>query len=167
MLRHIKGPFVLGLLLVVVFLGAGNAWAQTGTTSVRGTISDRSGASVPGAKLTLTNPEQGLSREATAGSNGEYEFLALQPGTYGMTVEDPNFKKFERRNIQLLVNLPATVDVVLEVGSTSETIEVSAQAQVLNTTDASLGNAFSERQVKDLPLEGRNVPDLLSLQPGV
>jgi hypothetical protein len=168
MLRHIKGALALGIVLVMVFsFAAGVALAQTGTTSVRGTVSDKTGASIAGAKVSITNVDQGLQREATTGPAGEYEFLALPPGTYLLTVEATSFKKFERRNMQLLVNLPSTVDVTLEIGSATETVEVSALAQALNTTDASLGNAFSERQVKDLPLEGRNVPDLLSLQPGV
>jgi Carboxypeptidase regulatory-like domain len=168
MLRYSKGLLGLSILLIMVSSLLSNpSLAQTGTSSVRGTVTDKSGGAVAGARVTLSNVEQAVQREVVAGSSGEYEFLALPPGTYGITVEAPNFKKFERKNVQLLVNLPSTVDVALEVGSTSETIEVSAQAQALNTTDASLGNAFSERQVKDLPLEGRNVPDLLSLQPGV
>jgi hypothetical protein len=168
MLRHSKGLFGVSVLLVLMSLLLPNlSLAQNGTTSVRGTVTDKSGAAIAGAKITLANAEQGLQRDVTTGSAGEYEFLALPPGTYGLSVEATSFKKFERRNLQLLVNLPSTVDVTLEVGSASEIVEVSAQAQTLNTTDASLGNAFSERQVKDLPLEGRNVPDLLSLQPGV
>ena len=79
----------------------------------------------------------------------------------------PRISKVGAEKPELLVNLPTTVNVVLEVGTAAETVEVSAQAQALNTTDASLGNAFNENQVKELPLEGRNVPDLLSLQPGV
>ncbi len=82
-------------------------------------------------------------------------------------MELTGFRKFEQKNLELQVNLPATQNVTLEVGATTETVEVSAQAVTLNTTDASLGNAFNENQMKELPLEGRNVPDLLSLQPGV
>src|SRR6202035_6200656 len=69
--------------------------------------------------------------------------------------------------LQLLVDSPATANVTLELGSANETVEVLGQNETLNTPDASLGNAFNENQVKQLPLEGRNVPDLLSLQPGV
>jgi hypothetical protein len=153
--------------LVAFLLVSGSALAQVGTTSVRGTVADKSGAVIATAKVTLASAGQALSREATTGSTGEYEFLALPPGTYTLTVEMSGFSKFENRNVQLLVNLPATINVTLEVGTTTQTVEVSAQAVALNTTDASLGNAFSENQVKSLPLEGRNVPDLLSLQPGV
>src|ERR1700676_888240 len=79
----------------------------------------------------------------------------------------PGFQKFEQTNLQLLVNSPTTSNVTLGIGSSTETVEVTAQAQVLNTTDASLGNAFDQNQIKQLPMEGRNIPDLLSLQAGV
>jgi len=154
--------FILALVCAVGF-----AFGQTGTTSLRGSVTDKTGAVIAGARVNLRNNDTSLERTTTAGPNGTYEFLALPPGTYLLTVEKENFRKYEHPNLQLLVNLPATQDVTLEVGSTTETVEVSATAQTLNTTDASLGNAFNENQVKELPLEGRNVPDLLSLQPGV
>ena len=128
---------------------------------------DKSGAIISAAKVTLTNADQGLQRSMDTGASGEFEFLALQPGNYILTVEAPGFRKHERRNLQLLVNSPTTTNVTLEIGSATQTVEVSAQTETLNTTDASLGNAFSERQVKDLPLEAGNVPELLSLQAGV
>jgi len=143
------------------------ASAQTGTTSVRGTVTDKTGAVIVGAKVLLTNQAQGLQREMSTGSNGEYEFLALPPGTYVLSVGMANFRKYEQKNLQLLVNSPATANVTLEVGTASQIVEVSAAAVTLNTTDASLGNAFSESQVKELPLEAGNVPELLSLQAGV
>ncbi len=141
--------------------------AQTGTTSLRGVVTDRTGATVADAKVTLVNIGQGLKRDSATSNAGEYEFVALPPGTYSLTVELTGFRRFEQKNLQLLVNSPATQNVTLEIGVTTETIEVSAQAVTLNTTDASLGNAFNENQVKQLPLEGRNVPDLLNLQAGV
>src|SRR6266849_4532394 len=153
--------------LVALLLATTSAWAQVGTTSVRGAVTDKTGAAVVGAKVTLNSTAQALKREMQTNQAGEYEFLALPPATYVLTVEMANFRKFEQKNIQLLVNLPATVNVTLEVGATNQTVEVSAQALTLNTTDATLGIAFNENQVKQLPLEGRNIPDLLSLQAGV
>lgn len=150
-----------------LLLAASTAWAQTGTTSVRGTVLDKSGAAVVGATVTLDNVGQALHHSLKTGAAGEYEFLALPPGTYSLTVEMSGFRRSEQKNVQLLVNTPATLNVTLEVGTATETVEVSAQAVTLNTTDASLGNAFSERQVMDLPLEAGNVPELLSLQAGV
>src|SRR5947209_2786155 len=142
-------------------------FAQSGTTSLRGTVTDPSLAAVPGATVTLASPDRGFTRTVQTGNSGGYEFLQLQPGSYQLTVEMPGFRKAEQKSLQLLVDTPATVNVKMEVGTATEVIEVNAEAAVINTTDASLGNAFNETQVKSLPLEGRNIPDLLSLQNGV
>jgi len=159
--RNVLAVFVMSF----VFLCSANA--QTGTTSVHGVVSDKSGAVIAAANVTLANPAQGFQRSVSSNESGEYEFLALQPGTYSVVVEASGFRKFEQKTVQLLVNLPTTLNVTLEIGSSTQTVEVSGTAQTINTIDASLGNAFNENQVKQLPLEGRNVPDLLSLQPGV
>ena len=157
----------LYLLLIVFITVTGMALAQTGTTSLRGNVTDASGASVADATLTISNPQTGIERTTQSGSNGEYSFPSLSPGSYTLTAEKAGFQKYQQADLQLLVNLPATQNITLQVGSPTETVEVSSQAETLNTTDASVGNAFGENQVKQLPLEGRNVPDLLSLQPGV
>jgi hypothetical protein len=141
--------------------------AQSGTTSLRGTITDPSSAAISGAKVTLRNNERGFARSAITGGSGEYVFLQLQPGTYQLTVEMAGFRTAEQKEVQLLVDTPGTANLKMEVGSATQVIEVNAEAAVINTTDATLGNAFNETQVKALPLEGRNVPDLLSLQNGV
>ncbi|HYL62191.1 MAG TPA: TonB-dependent receptor [Candidatus Methylomirabilis sp.] len=138
-----------------------------GTTSVRGTVTDKTGAAVGGAQVTLVNAAQALQRETNTSPTGEYEFLALPPGTYAISISAAGFRKYESSNLQLLVNNPATLNVTLEIGTAVQTVEVSAQTETLNTTDASLGTAFNENQVKELPMEGRNVPDLLTLQAGV
>ena len=156
--------FLLSILLVLGVMGVS---AQIGTTSLHGTVVDKSHGAVGGAKVTLVNSAQGLERGATTPANGEFEFLALPPGTYVLSVEKDGFNKYEQKNLQLLVNVPTSVNVTLQIGSLSTRVEVSAQAETINTTDASLGIAFGENQVKQLPLESRNVPDLLSLQPGV
>ena len=160
------GKVFFAILMVCLF-GTVSAWAQTGTTSVRGAVTDKTGAAIAAAKVTVSNAAQALHREGATDGTGSYEFLALPPGSYLLTIEAKGFRKFEQKNLQLQVNLPATVNATLEVGSATEVIEVSAQAIALNTTDASLGVPFTERQVKELPLEAGNVPELLSLQAGV
>jgi hypothetical protein len=142
-------------------------WSQSGTTSLRGTVTDKSGAAIANARVTLSNPERGFERMTTSGPTGEYEFIQLPPSSYRLAVEMTGFSKYEQKNVQLLVDVPATIKVVLNVGALTETVEVSAEGAVINTTDASLGNAFNELQIKELPMEGRNVPDLLTLQNGV
>jgi Carboxypeptidase regulatory-like domain len=165
MKRNFRANFAA--CIVIFVLAASGAWGQTGTTSLHGVVTDKSGASVSAAKITLTNTDQGLQRSVESGADGVFDFLALQPGTFALTVDAVGFRKYEQKNLQLLVNSPATTNITLEVGIASQTVEVLAQTETLNTTDASLGNAFSERQVRDLPLEAGNVPELLSLQAGV
>jgi hypothetical protein len=158
----------LALLFALVSLFfVGVARPQTGTTSLRGTITDKTGGAIAGAKVTIKNVSLNIERAVTTGSTGQYEFLALPPGTYELAVEKQAFQRYVQSNLQLLVNSPATQDVLLQVGSSTETVEVSTSVERLNTTDASLGNAFSEKQVRELPLEAGNVPELLSLQAGV
>src|SRR5580765_5355942 len=168
MQRQIKGLIGLSIVLVLVCLVLGDsARAQTGTTSLRGTILDKTGAAVAGARVTLSNAEQGFGRTVSSSETGAYEFVGLTPGLYSLRVEKENFQKFELNKVQLLVNTPATQTIALQLGSSTQTVEVSAITEILNTTDASIGTAFNENQIKQLPLEGRNVPELLSLQAGV
>jgi hypothetical protein len=158
---------VLCTSLLLVLLLSCPLFAQVGTTSLHGTVLDKSGAVVASAKIKIVKTDQGIAYESTSSERGEYQFLSLAPGSYSLSVEADGFRKFEQRDIELLVNNPATVNVTLEVGSTTQTVEVSAQAAAINTTDASLGIAFNNQQVKELPMESRNVPDLLTLQAGV
>ena len=158
----------VAILFSIFFLvGVGIARPQTGTTSLRGTVMDKTGGAIAGAKVTLKNASLAFERTTLTGNAGQYEFLGLQPGTYQLTVEMANFQKYLQGKLELLVNTPATQDVQLQVGSATETIEVTTQAATLNTTDASLGTPFNENQIKQLPLEARNIPDLLTLQSGV
>jgi hypothetical protein len=156
-----------GALAVLAQLIAGSiAWGQA-TTSIRGTVTDSSGGYVAGASVTLTNPESKIARTATTGDDGGYQFLFLPPGTYTLDVAATGFQKYEQTGLQLLVSTPVTVNVQLKVGGGKETVTVTAEEPALNLVDASIGNSFDETQVRDIPLEGRNVPDLLSLQAGV
>jgi hypothetical protein len=160
-------PVMSALFLSFLLALSVGMTAQTSTTSVRGTVTDKSGAAIASAKVTLSNPQRGFERSTTTSSIGTYEFLQLTPATYILTSEAAGFRKSVQTNVELLVNTPATLNVTLQVGAVSETIEVSAEGSIVNTADASIGNAFNEQQVKELPLEGRNVPDLLTLQAGV
>jgi hypothetical protein len=165
MKRHSILNFVVALAICVL-TGSG-VQGQTGTTSIHGVVTDKSGATIAAAQVTLISADQGVQRTIATEAQGEFEFVALQPGNYTLVVEAAGFRKYEHKNLQLLVNSPATANVTMEVGSSAQTVEVSAQTETLNTTDASLGTAFSTRQVIELPLEAGNVPELLSLQAGV
>src|SRR5262249_20961647 len=143
-------------------------WGQA-TTSFRGTVTDPSGALIPGVNVTLENVGTNAARNTLSDETGTYQILQVPPGVYRIRAEMTGFKTVLRENLQLLVNTPQTLDLKFEsVGQLSETVEVSAQAAPLvSTIDATMGNAFQEQQVKQLPIESRNVVDLLSLQPGV
>jgi hypothetical protein len=168
MLRHTLQTLLVRLLVCtgIYFALNGLAWGQA-TTSLRGTVTDPSGAAVPNGSVTLTNVDVNTPRTTTTGPQGDYSFLSLPPGNYQLVIETPGFERYVQTKLQLLVNTPATVNVALKLGSVNETVAVTGEAPVLNLADASIGNAFSNAQVKQIPLEGRNVPDLLSLQAGV
>ncbi len=153
-------------IVVLMLLAASVAWAQA-TTSLRGTVTDPDGNAVAGATVVLVNPELKIERTVTSGTQGEYQFLLVPPGNYTLTVKATGFRGYEQRNLVLLVNTPATANVPLKVGAATETLTVTSEAPAIDMVDASLGNSFNETQVLGIPLEGRNVPDLLSLQAGV
>jgi hypothetical protein len=155
------------LLAVVFVVGTSVTFSQTSSTSVRGTVSDPSGSSVQGATAVLSTTESKTARTATTSAEGEYQFLFVPPGTYTLTVTAPGFSRYQQNDLQLLVNTPATENVRLKIGQATESVTVTGEAPALNLVDASIGNSFNETQVKQIPLEGRNVPDLLSLQAGV
>jgi len=142
-------------------------FAQTSTTSLRGTVTDPKGAVVPKAGVTLNDASTGFSRRTTTDDQGVYQFLQIPPATYSVTVEAAGFSKVKQENVVLQVNSPATLNIPLEIHATEVTVEVSGVAPVVNTADASIGNAFTAQQLASLPTEGRDPVAILSLQPGV
>jgi hypothetical protein len=165
-MRDDRGFSRYTLILFVLALSAFTAYSQS-TTSVRGTVTDPSAAVIPQAVVTLKDPANGTKRQVPTSADGSYQFLQVTPGTYQLVVEKPGFATVTRDGVHLLVNTPATIDLSMALGRTGEVVNVMSEAPLINTTDASIGNAFSERQVRQLPLETRNVVELLSLQPGV
>jgi len=142
------------------------AWSQA-STSVRGTVTDPGGNAIVAASVVLANSESKTERTATTGDQGEYQFLFVPPGTYTLRVKATGFRGYEQKGLALLVNTPATANVQLKVGAAAEIVTVTSEIPAIDLVDASLGNSFDQRQVRQIPLEGRNVPDLLSLQAGV
>jgi hypothetical protein len=130
-------------------------------------VNDPSGKGVSGATVTLKSTESGAERSTATDTEGGYQFLQLPAGNYTLTVMAQGFAKHERKDLVLLVNTPATANVQLKIGASSESVTVTGEAPPLNLVDASIGNSFAQNQVQDIPLDGRNVPELLSLQAGV
>ncbi len=146
---------------------ASMAWSQVATTSVKGTVYDAKGAVVTQATVTLENPSTGFSRSTKTNGQGEYEFVQIPPGTYAITATASGFGTTRVNGAQLLVNTPATQNLQLQVAAAATVVEVQGQAELVNTQDASIGNAFDSKQILNLPFEGRDPVGILSLQPGV
>ncbi len=154
------------VFLLSMFVSASPAWSQA-TTSLRGTVSDAQGAVIGGAALQLVGEQTGFKRSVLSDETGSYQFVQIPPGSYILVAEKPGFAVVTQTGVSLLVNTPATLDVKMEIATLTETVSVQAEAATLNTTDATVGNAFNQVQVRQLPLQTRNVVELLSLQPGV
>jgi hypothetical protein len=137
------------------------------TSSLHGVISDPQGAVIPGAIVGLNNASTGLSRQVVSDNTGSYQILQMMPGDYTLSVAKPGFATATQEHVVLHINVTETLNVQLEVGTTGQTVNVTAEASTISTTDASIGNAFTEHSIRQLPLDTRNVVQLLSLQPGV
>ena len=153
-------------LSVVVFTAVSQLQAQS-TSALHGTTTDPQGAVIPGAVVVLNSTSTGLSRQITTDDTGAYQFLQVPPGEYTVGATKQGFARTTREHVVLQVNVAATLDVQLELGTPGTVVNVTAEALQVNMTDASVGNAFTEHQVRQLPLDTRNVVELLSLQPGV
>ena len=154
-------------LISVVAICALSAYGQVGTAELSGTVSDPSGAAVANAKVTAVNTATNFERSTTTNNNGNYIIQLLPPGDYILNVEGSGFRKASQRGITLQVNQQAQIDVALQVGQVSETIEVTAAAPLIQSEASSLGTVVSEKLVNQLPLNGRNFIQLAVLSPGV
>lgn len=156
------------MLWLGCFLGLSvSAFAQSATGSLHGTITDTKDLVIADATLTLTNAATGFSRTTKTDGQGAYQFLQIPPATYVLTVNAAGFATTRRENVVLEVSNPATVNLSLQVQGGSVIVDVSGEAPMVNTVDATLGNNFDPRQLTDLPSEGRDPVAILSLQPGV
>src|SRR6202050_2990695 len=144
-----------------------NLAAQQITGSIRGTVLDPSGAIVQAATVTAKQIETGLTRVAVTDHQGEYVLVELPIGHYQLETQAKGFQTYLQQGISLDVNETATVGIHLKVGSGTKQVEVSANAALVQSTVSSLGEAVMEREILDLPLDGRNFSQLGLLQPGV
>lgn len=158
------------IVLLVIFstLFCLNAYSQSGTASITGTISDGQGNIVPGATVALISEQNGR-RTTLTNESGVYNFASIQPGSYRVEVEAKGFKKSSLSTFNALVDKVTEINVTLEVGQVTETVNVDTSSieSIVNTQDASIGNNFVSKQIENLPLNGRNVAALLSLQSAV
>jgi Carboxypeptidase regulatory-like domain/TonB dependent receptor len=166
--RNCRAVCLCLLVCFFALLGAMDTSAQQGTASIVGTVMDPQGNGVAAAKVTLSDPSSGVTRETTTDEQGRFQFLSLQPSGYVVRIEAAGFKNTQTDKIEALVSITQKVIIKLELGTMSETVTVTEGAIApVNTTDATIGNAFDSRQILALPFEGRDPAGLLSLQPGV
>jgi hypothetical protein len=156
--------FWVGLILII---STTSALAQLSTAALNGVVTDSTGAVVAKANLVLRNVDTGIENQAASNDTGNYRFSNVSPGRYTLKISAPSFSTKQISEFVLAVNQTATIDVTLVAGSTSEVVTVEATAEQLQVSSAELGTVIATKQVNDLPLNGRNFTQLLSLTPGV
>jgi Carboxypeptidase regulatory-like domain len=154
---------VVAIALALPAMLSGQAYFGT----VSGELTDSTGAVVQGARVLLTDQQKGFTFSATSDSSGRYLFRSIPPGTYVVSVEAKGFAKTQSARFKVDINENATANLALKVAGTSQTVEVSAEAQAIQTQDAETGQVINRRFINDLPLIDRNVIELVNLAPGV
>ncbi len=162
----ITGAFLLVTGAIVVDEYSPTAYAQTTSATLTGTIKDATGAAIPGAHLVLHNEGTSADRQIDSNGNGEYTLTSLPPGDYTLNVTRDGFSSYQQKGIVLTVSEQATANVTLPVGTSSNTITVTANASVIDTTTAEISNIVNERAISQLPLNGRDPSSLVLLSPG-
>ena len=154
-------PCLFTLMLVTCLVG------QETTGSINGTVTDASGAVLPGAQVTATNPATGLTRTTTTGSAGDYNLPFLTPGTYSLKVQANNFATVQQNDISLQVGRTVTINQQLKPGGANEVVEVTSAAPMIETTVSNVVGSVSPTEVSNLPILDRNFSGLETLIPGV
>ena len=162
-LNGIRVLTVIGMVLVLSL----PLFSQTTTGRILGTVTDQSGAGVSGASVVITDVQRDIKRTVTSDASGDYAAPELQPGVYKIRAEATGFKAVERPNIVVEVAEDLRVDIALPTGQISETVVVTDEVPLVNSTSATLGGTLSNAEINDLPLNGRNYENLLQLRPGV
>src|SRR6201987_1016764 len=158
-------PWTLALCLGVAL--AAPIHAQTTTGRILGSVRDTQDAAIVGARVTVTDTLRGTSRVLTTDEVGDYVAADLQPSTYRVFIEAKGFNSFEGKDIHLEVAKDVRVDATLKAGDSTQVITIMEEIPMLDTTNSALGGTLSNKQINDLPLNGRNYENLLQLRPGV
>src|SRR5882724_3255821 len=160
---NVKFLAFVSALLCMFMLGASIVSAQTTTGTVSGQILDSTGAIVTTAKVTITNDGTGVSQTITTSSAGTFHLPSMLPGIYTLVVEATGFKKFVRKNFVIVANQENVADAKLDVGTLSETVEVSVGSAQVETTSATLNNDFDSKDVLQVPVVGGAAYSALNL----
>jgi len=157
----------VSLLLLVSLLGVAVSFAQVDAGAILGTVRDTSNAVVPGVKVTLTNEDTAVVQATTSSSTGEYIFAPVKIGTYSIFAEFHGFQRVDHPHVTVNVQQRVVVDFVLTPGEMTQTVSVSAEAPLLQSEDAAVGQVIGARSINNLPLNGRNFTFLAQLSAGV
>jgi hypothetical protein len=167
-LRNLHLRIALALVSAfTLFLLVPPALAQQATGTILGTVTDPQGAVMPGAKITVTNTQTGIAKNATSDKDGAFHVLDLPIGTYRVSAEHPGFAKLQTDPQTLQINQNLRFDIKMKVGAQQEVVDVSGAAAGVETVNSTLGQSVTSRPIIDLPLNGRDVLQLAALQPGV
>jgi hypothetical protein len=156
-----------GGLVAVVGCLASTAWAQGGNATISGTVYDQAKAVLPGVVVTATNEATGVTRDVVTGSEGRFSMPTMNPGTYTVRVELPGFQGQAQQGLVLRVGQETTLDFTLSVATVAESITVTAEAPLIETTASQVGAVVTDRDIDSLPSQGRNQLSLVQLIPGV
>ncbi len=165
-MKNMKISRATGLAVGVVFLAACFAWCQAPTGGIAGAVYDQSGGSVPGAKMILRSEATGAERAATTSTAGAYEFPQLLPGAYSLTAEAKGFRRMVQHNIMVDVGAVVHLDITLDVGSLEETVEVTAEAPLIEPEKTSISNTVDIRGMQNFPMSDRQFLNLVTTVPG-
>lgn len=155
------------MILMLIAAVVNSLPAQTSTATLTGRVIDTTGAVVPGVEITVVDLQRNLTRVTVSSSSGQYTLTALNPGDYKVSAELPGFKRFVLESLNLQVNQTASLEIVLQVGEVADSITVSGSAALLESQTSSRGEVIDQRQVVELPLNGRDYNQLALLVPGV
>src|ERR1051325_306040 len=160
-MRTISRPLVVLCLLSISAL-----FGQTNTAPLDGLVKDPQGALIAGAEVTVTNVQTSPTFRTNSDERGHWVIPALGTGTYRMMLAAQGFKRATADNIKMDAGIPATVNLTMELGAVTETVEVAGGADVLQTTSATVTTNLTGQQIQDLPIVSRNATDLIVVQPG-
>ncbi len=155
------------LFLTFVILYCMPLHAQTVDTAIQGTVTDSSGAVIPGATVTVSSPTTGIEKKSVTSAAGEYSVTYLTPGNYDVTVSANGFSTYQQKGVALDINQQAKISIVMQAGGSTQVVEVTTIQPLLQSEDASLGVVVGTESAANLPLNGRKFEDLAVLTPGV
>ena len=167
MKRHYAIARTVGIVLATMLLGATVLSAQTGTGVIVGTLSDASGATLAGVRVTATNTDTGQSVSVTTGQSGDYRIPGLLPGPYEIRADKESFSTEVRRGIKLTVSQQVEINLAMKIGELKQEVVVSGAAPLVENVTSSVSGLVEENQMEQLPLNGRDIYQLVLLQPGV